>query len=150
MERQLAFALLIASLALSVATADPAPPVATRPDLHTAHGLFQACSDRQYGGFNKGYCFGFINGVADMMLWSRALLEKQGAALSSNSNYCPPPAITREELFQAFMIWHAQHPEHRDRYGLAVAGVMAALREKWPCPASQQNASQGRSNTGKR
>lgn len=140
MKRQLAFALIIASQAFSVATADPPPPGPRPPDLHTAQGLFQACADRHYGGFKQGFCFGFINGVADMMLWSRALLEKEGAPLSSNSNYCPPPSITREALFQAFMSWHDQHPEHQDRYGLAVSGVMAALRGKWPCPGSQEKS----------
>jgi hypothetical protein len=120
MKKQLAFAVLLASLSLSNAQAE------SHPSLTTIHGLYQACLDN----YLSLYCTGYIAGVGDSMHASSAVLETDHG-IHLNTDWCAPSSATNEQFVKAFKNWHDQHPNSWQR--LAVAGVIAALQTTWPC-----------------
>ena len=124
MKKRLALAALILTQSLVGAATEP------QADLGTVHGLYQACS----GGVlvQKGYCYGFLDGVGAMMHASTAAAEKQG--IHANSDWCEPDNTTRDQLLQAFKRYHDEHQEQWQR-GAAPA-VVAALQAAWPCAVS--------------
>ena len=125
MTKQIAFAIILASQCLCAARAGPPP------DFATVHGLYHTCSGED--DLSKGYCLGFIAGVAATMRTSTLTLGQQRSFA-----FCAPKSTTHEQAVQAFKNWHEQHPEHWQRS--AEVGVMAALQETWPCSTAPHPA----------
>ena len=85
--------------------------------------------------FEWFHCIGYITGIGDMMGLNGLLIAKydEGVINLNHLAFCPgKPAPTYGATLQVFKNWAQRHPE---RWGdKAFVGVIAALREAWPCP----------------
>lgn len=79
-------------------------------------------------------CLGRISGMSDLMGFNGYLLKSgRGSEPLRQFSTCPgDPIPTYGADVQAFKNWAQKHPEHWTDPD--ILGVIAALRETWPCP----------------
>jgi hypothetical protein len=79
---------------------------------------------------HSAYCAGLIAGIG-VLMWS--LEPTHRFAMCADGSLSPSP----EAMRQAFLNWAEKHPQdwkmHQTR------GVLLALQDAWPCPASTGN-----------
>jgi len=126
----------------------PASQVETtgQPDVEW---LYRVCikSYTSTSGEEQAFCIAYISGVADLMdmncSTARQLVSTGG--LSNDTDRQAMSTVLANPrgyyvfslgLKHAFIDWARRHPERRNMP--VVAGVMEALREKWPCVLGQQ------------
>ena len=130
--------IMIAALVLGVPAACA---YAEGTDARWLHGVCvksysSASADEQ------AFCITYIEGVADLMLWNCRLArervsagglanEADRKAILSLSSDPATSFVGSLGMKHAFLDWGNNHPE-RLKLPMA-AGVIEALREKWPC-----------------
>ena len=103
---------------------------ATAAQAQTVQELLSECENGQRGlsivdSIDLGSCHGFIKGV--IQFYDLPLLQENiGTAI------CRPDTITNGQVQQIYINWSRDNPEFWTLP--AVAGVLAALSEAWPCP----------------
>lgn len=95
--------------------------------------LLQECNN-QDDVSDQLHCVGYVGGVSDMMNVNGLLITQyhEGSANLVKFAICPgKPTPTYGVKLQVFKNWGQRHPE---RWGEQdFVGVIAALREAWPC-----------------
>lgn len=87
----------------------------------TVQTLYSNCSDtalRPADAFDNGFCTGLVAGIGAMMNWQECPEQ-------------PGTTPTRGAMLRAFTNWAAKHPEAWSKS--QIDGVVASLRETWPC-----------------
>lgn len=109
-----------ATLALGALPILKPPAFAASDNLRSAAMLYQACLAET--GKAPGWCEAYLIGVADMLLMLGNGGHKGGIC---GAEYTP------ELLKQIYLEWVRENPDLA-RFNMA-AGVVLALRERWPC-----------------
>jgi hypothetical protein len=112
---------------LTVFAASLFPQVASANDQNIQR-LYYMCQ-KPDGSIERTICAGYISGIADVMLLFAAKPKNTDTALDAFS-MCGTPS--HGAMVQAFVNWAEQHPEEWEKP--QAAGVIIALRLKWPCP----------------
>jgi hypothetical protein len=115
-------ALFVALTPLTLA-AEPAKP-------NTVQELHDMCVSSDLG--LRGICSGYISGVADMMVGLPKLGLTGTPDLPVSALSICFDTVKYGAMTAAFDEWAEKHPELGNK--LRLTGVIAALREKWPCP----------------
>jgi hypothetical protein len=99
----------------------------------TVQALLEAC--KSTSGPNMPYCLGFIVGVSEMMQQVSAGLEG-GGDFRAIYGMCPKghDGPSGGAKVQVFINWAEKNPKMWGKDNLI--GVITALREAWPCEAS--------------
>jgi hypothetical protein len=131
------------TVTLGLALAVTAAPLLSLADVSKDNAspnvqkLLQECNALQGSGepdamdySNFSYCIGYVGGIGDAMLANGQIVHPLNPVVS----ICDEGLISRGAMVQAFRNWAQKHPERwSDNDSL---GVMAALRETWPCKAN--------------
>jgi len=89
-------------------------------DFQDGNSLLERC--REAPGFGRGYCFGFVAAVSDVM--------RRGVSVAGH-RACVPSNVTQGQVVSATVQWLEANPDHRDY--VAQSLVAAALSEAFPC-----------------
>jgi hypothetical protein len=91
------------------------------------HDLLRLCSS-QAGSPELNFCFGYIEGIRDGLVWLAAA-EKSRASVAISGK------VTQEQLADVVVKYLKEHPERRER----AAGilVLVALKQAFPPKAKQ-------------
>jgi hypothetical protein len=88
-------------------------------DFKTGNELLEACQSSD--SFDRGVCFGFVEGVSDAM--------NEGVA---GWRRCLPAPVVIKQVSDVAVNFLARHPEWRHRSAATL--VAEALKEAFPCP----------------
>jgi hypothetical protein len=101
---------------------------------HTIQDLYTECSSQDED--NQLLCLAYLATSRENVTFiGRALftpLRNPTADRLRKILYCVPNEVTNGQLRQVFINWAEKNP--KDWQTVAVAGVIVALREAWPCP----------------
>jgi Rap1a immunity proteins len=118
---------MTASLALALALALTVAPPLSRADAPSdnVQELLGMCNAEE--DYKKISCLSYVSGIGDAMLLNGKIDPLGQMSICAEK-------ITYGAMEQAFKNWAQKHPE---RWGhLRYVGVIAALRESWPCKAN--------------
>lgn len=119
-----------AVLALAAAACLGGSPILAAPDPTTVQFLYQTCKDETAANAPR-FCLGYILGVGQLMAVNSRFGDNFALCATGSEGGVP----TGRAMIQAFLAWTEKHPESLSQRN--VMGVALALREAWPCPATQ-------------
>ena len=95
--------------------------------------LYALCKSPS-GSQGETFCLGFIEGIGQFMAINAAYLQKENGTWLRETSLCSKPVGSRPSgraLKHAFANWATKD---RKNWSLgAAAGVVLALRDRWPC-----------------
>ena len=109
-------AMLLGSVAHPADTDNPF--IEGTPAFESGNKLYDECKGSS-AGFNTGFCYGYIVGVADVAAALKAI------------DFCPPKGMTVEQTVDTVKKFLTDHPESRHYSGYSE--VIVALRLAYPC-----------------
>jgi len=107
------------------------PVLPARAERDTVQTLYRQCATTA-PETDQVYCFGYISGAGDVLLWNGVMAQVDIKQRSAVGNACPGDMIKLGAMVQVFRDWVVKHPEKRSLP--AMIGVVTAIREAWPCP----------------
>jgi hypothetical protein len=115
---------------ITVAAITNSYPTRADGNFYTVQKILELC-EQPNGSPAKTQCFGLIVGVAQTSALIEMMLVAKTDPVSDLIACHNSVAPTSGAEAQAFVNWAKRHPEHWSRP--AAVGVIAALRQTWPC-----------------
>lgn len=118
-----------------MAAAMIATAVEAKPASHAfnVRALYASCKSAS-GSQAETFCLGYIEGVGQFMAINAEYLQRENGSWLRETSLCAKPVggwPSGGAMKHAFANWAAKHPKN---WSLgAAAGVVLALRDKWPC-----------------